>query len=110
MSNPIGLPKALFLPEGSIVIEAGAICSFILPLQTASGLSKFILACAKSPSVSHDMSFEFMVAVELHYIFHDIFGRTLEIMDAMEGLATRVILTAVRNAAIRKAIFIYVSS
>ena len=56
------------------------------------------------------MSFEFMVAVELHYIFHDIFGRTLEIMDAMEGLATRDILTAVRNATIRKAIFIYVSS
>lgn len=32
------------------------------------------------------------------YIFHDIFGRTLEIMDAMEGLATRDILTAIRNA------------
>ncbi|KAL9960031.1 hypothetical protein ACROYT_G033424 [Oculina patagonica] len=32
------------------------------------------------------------------YIFHDIFGRTLEMMDAMEGLATRDILTAIRNA------------
>ncbi|CAH3027598.1 unnamed protein product [Porites evermanni] len=32
------------------------------------------------------------------YIFHDIFGRTLEIMDAMEGLATKDILTAIRNA------------
>ena len=34
------------------------------------------------------------------YIFHDIFGRTLEIMDAMEGLATRDILTAIRNATV----------
>lgn len=35
------------------------------------------------------------------YIFHDIFGRTLEMMDAMEGLATRDILTAIRNATVR---------
>ena len=41
------------------------------------------------------------------YIFHDIFGRTLEIMDAMEGLATRDILTAIRNATVRKAIDIH---
>ena len=36
------------------------------------------------------------------YIFHDIFGRTLEIMDAMEGLATRDILTAIRNATVNR--------
>ena len=41
------------------------------------------------------------------YIFHDIFGRTLEIMDAMEGLATRDILTAIRNATVWTAIDIY---
>ncbi|KAK3750104.1 hypothetical protein QZH41_010839 [Actinostola sp. cb2023] len=32
------------------------------------------------------------------YIFHDIFGRTLTNTDAMEGLSTRDILTAIRNA------------
>lgn len=34
------------------------------------------------------------------YIFHDTFGRKLEEMDAMEGLATRDILTAIRNATV----------
>lgn len=32
------------------------------------------------------------------YIFHDIFGKTLQNMDALGGLSTRDILTAIRNA------------
>ena len=32
------------------------------------------------------------------YIFHDIFGKTLQNMDALQGLSTKDILTAIRNA------------
>ena len=34
------------------------------------------------------------------YIFHDIFGKTLQNMDALGGLSTRDILTAIRNATV----------
>jgi hypothetical protein len=34
------------------------------------------------------------------YIFHDIFGKTLHSMDALGGLSTRDILTAIRNATV----------
>ena len=34
------------------------------------------------------------------YIFHETFGRTLETIDSLGGLATMDILTAIRNATV----------
>ena len=36
------------------------------------------------------------------YIFHETFGRTLESIDALVGLTTMDILTAIRNATVSK--------
>jgi len=41
------------------------------------------------------------------YIFHDIFGKTLQNFDALQGLTTKDILTAIRNATgTRPALFV----
>ena len=41
------------------------------------------------------------------YIFHDIFGKTLMNFDALQGLSTKDILTAIRNATgTRPALFV----
>ena len=34
------------------------------------------------------------------YIFHDVFGKRLQNLDAMSGLTTKDILTAIRNATV----------
>jgi dynamin 1-like protein len=35
------------------------------------------------------------------YIFHETFGKTLQSVDALEGLSTIDILTAIMNATVR---------
>ncbi|XP_048584387.1 dynamin-1-like protein [Nematostella vectensis] len=55
--------------------------------------------CSIIEGTAHEIeTSELCGGARICYIFHDIFGRTLTIMDAMEGLSTRDILTAIRNA------------
>ena len=44
------------------------------------------------------------------YIFHEIFGATLEKMNALGGLTTKDILTAIRNATVSTFMLLFTSN
>ena len=77
--------------------------SFILPSQVISGLWKCILACANSKCFSWPI---FWILQLWWRFFHEIVERILEFMEAVEKLATRDILTVLRNAMLPKTIYI----
>lgn len=45
-------------------------------------------------------SFDRCGGARICYIFHDVFGKRLQNLDAMSGLTTKDILTAIRNATV----------
>lgn len=84
--------QQLLASYGEPVVDKGPT---LLQLVTkfASTYCSIIEGTAKEIEVS-----ELCGGARICYIFHDIFGKTLENMDALGGLSTRDILTAIRNA------------
>ncbi|XP_028398163.1 dynamin-1-like protein [Dendronephthya gigantea] len=84
--------QQLLASYGEPVVDKGPT---LLQLVTkfASTYCSIIEGSAKEIEVS-----ELCGGARICYIFHDIFGKTLQNMDALGGLSTRDILTAIRNA------------